>query len=340
MNPQDVKGSKNNKNISMKWWADSALLNMLRRKPLVSNSGLSAIDLSIIFFIVEIIMFIVGIFFAFGDLGSPLTILVIINLLFLIIYIPGSTFFVVKHFKHIKKFKEVNGKNYTFDLLAATAYYCIFSIFIPVRITFAQFEDKFGVFTFAFDVFSTSDLIPWLNQYVVLFIIFSLSTFIFWSMIQVNKKRLFALSVITLIVIFFSLLPKMLDVYTQNTLDPMVKNFVNLQSSGNVQRTDILFSIPDKNIVIFQSRVGYSFNNKDISYTTFIRGLKYGDKIGWLSKSQMNRIILAPLYDFDASDGYLYSPEFLHLLESNDNTEHYVYREIKELMASDLDMSY
>ena len=59
-----------------------------------------------------------------------------------------------------------------------------------------------------------------------------------------------------------------------------------------------------------------------------------------LFRSNDKRIKDWQLYDFDASDSYLYSTEFLNILQSKQETKYQPYRNLMKLLEADPDTPY
>ncbi len=314
--------------LSAQGWKDGDL-TVLGTKPLVPRLEPLVIGLSIMLVVVEVFLVGATFFLIFAETNAFLFFGKASGL-FPVIFIPGFIFLLARRFRRIKQYKETSKIDYSADLLIMTVFYWIFGIILPI-FTILPTGSSFQLLAV-----SSSYLLPSLSPYSVPAIVFLLASLVFWSMVSVRKKHVLVLVFITFIILALTSLPRIKSYYNQVTLDPVIKSFVVQNSPGKVLETDVLESLPDKNLIIFVSRINQPYDSGSITFSA--TGLKYRNKIGWLYQDRGFNVV--PVYDFDSSDSYLYSSEFLNQIQSNQSTKYTPYSKLKGLMATDPDTPF
>lgn len=100
-------------------------------------------------------------------------------------------------------------------------------------------------------------------------------------------------------------------------IDSFVKNS-NFPKTSNV---NVSINIPTQDLKVFKISYGEPQDCPSGCFFSNATGIKYGNKIGWISINNYDSINIsrATMYDFTASDTYLYTDEFSRLLKSKDD---------------------
>ncbi len=102
-----------------------------------------------------------------------------------------------------------------------------------------------------------------------------------------------------------------------DSIDNFVKN-VNFPKSSGV---NVFINVPAQDLKVFKVRYGEPQDCPAGCFFSNATGIKYGDKIGWISINDYEHINVSKIimYDFAVSDTYLYTDEFSQLLKSKDD---------------------
>ena len=124
-----------------------------------------------------------------------------------------------------------------------------------------------------------------------------------------NQKKLLKYLFIVIVIIAFVLTSYI--IYEKYVIYSFVKN-VNFPKQ---QKVVTILSIPQKRVTVFDVDYGQVFNLASIDYYSYAIGIKSGNKIGWIDIYDRENIDKSKIkmYNFDASDRYLYSDEFFEL---------------------------
>lgn len=104
---------------------------------------------------------------------------------------------------------------------------------------------------------------------------------------------------------------------SDNTIDTFIKDADFPKS----QRVNIFIDIPEQNLKVFRINYGAPQDCPSGCFYSEATGIKYGDKIGWFSINDHDNINVSKLimYDFNASDEYLFTDDFLLALKTKDD---------------------
>jgi len=122
-------------------------------------------------------------------------------------------------------------------------------------------------------------------------------------------------------------------IVSDNNIDSFVKKASFPKSSGG----SIDINIAAQNLKVFKVSYGEPQDCPSGCFYSNATGIKYGNKIGWISINDYDHINVSKLimYDFDASDTYLYTDEFSQLLKSKDD---WAYHRFLQELSKDKDV--
>ncbi len=305
-------------------WPENNIAEVLTRQNTGERSVLSlVIILALLFFGIEYILTSFSFMFYAAHLFPFVFILGHPAVIFAVIFIPISILLLTRKYKKIGSVK---------DLLAVELFYFL-SIIVPI---------------IGFLYYRRLDLgqgLP-LNFFPLHFLIIIIlsSSIIFWFQIRARWRDILVLSIATIGIILVAAFPIIRFYYSQSTIDPEIQSFVSKNSVASF-KTEILLSLPSKNLVVFSSRIeNQPFSSEDNKYKyreiLTATGIKYGNKIGWTYRFPNPKFAVEPSYNFDSTDAYLYSQEFLNKLQSQENTKYTAYRDIKKSLQADPDTPF
>ena len=106
-------------------------------------------------------------------------------------------------------------------------------------------------------------------------------------------------------------------VKSDDSVDTFVKNANFPKSSG----VNVFINVPAQDLKVFKVSYGEPQDCPSGCFFSNATGIKYGNKIGWISINDYDQINVSKLimYDFAVSDTYLYTDEFSQLLKSKDD---------------------
>ncbi len=105
------------------------------------------------------------------------------------------------------------------------------------------------------------------------------------------------------------------------TSDDNINSFVKKANFPKSSGVNIFINIPIQNLKVFRVSYGAPQDCPAGCFYSNATGIKYGTKIGWISINDYDDINVSKLimYDFDASNTYLFTDDFFQLLESKDD---------------------
>ncbi|MEK7158012.1 MAG: hypothetical protein AAB733_00350 [Patescibacteria group bacterium] len=102
--------------------------------------------------------------------------------------------------------------------------------------------------------------------------------------------------------------------------DNIIDSFIRSADFPESQGINISINIPEQNLKVFRISYGAPQDCPAGCFYSNATGIKYGDKIGWISINDYDHINVLKLvmYDFDASDTYLFTNNFFLALKTKD----------------------
>lgn len=102
--------------------------------------------------------------------------------------------------------------------------------------------------------------------------------------------------------------------------DNVIDSFIKNAGFPKTQKVKISINIPEQNLKIFRISYGEPQDCPSGCFYSNATGIKYRDKIGWISINDYDHIDISNLvmYNFDASDAYIYTDDFLSALKTKD----------------------
>lgn len=103
--------------------------------------------------------------------------------------------------------------------------------------------------------------------------------------------------------------------------DDSISNFVKSANFPKSSDVNIYINLPAQDLKIFRVSYGEPQDCPSGCFNSNATGIQYGNKIGWISINDYDHIDVSKLimYDFGASDSYLYTDEFFQSLKSKDD---------------------
>ena len=102
--------------------------------------------------------------------------------------------------------------------------------------------------------------------------------------------------------------------------DETINNFIRNADFPKSQGVNVYINVPAKNLKVFKISYGAPQDCPAGCFYSNATGIKYGNKIGWISINDYDHINTSKLimYDFDASDTYLFTDDFFLALKEKD----------------------
>ena len=103
--------------------------------------------------------------------------------------------------------------------------------------------------------------------------------------------------------------------------DNIIDNFIEDVDFPKSQGVNVFINIPQQNLKVFKVSYGEPKDCPSGCFYSNATGIKYGDKIGWISINDYDHINVSKLvmYDFDTSDTYLFTDDFFLALKTKDD---------------------
>ena len=103
--------------------------------------------------------------------------------------------------------------------------------------------------------------------------------------------------------------------------DNVIDSFVKSADFPKSQGVNVLINVPAQNLKVFEVSYGAPQDCLAGCFYSNATGIKYGSKIGWISINDYDRINVSKLviYDFDASDTYLFTDDFFSELRAKNS---------------------
>ena len=100
-----------------------------------------------------------------------------------------------------------------------------------------------------------------------------------------------------------------------------IENFIKNANFPKSSSVNVSINLPTQNLQVFSVSYGEPQDCPSGCFFSDATGIKYGTKIGWISINDYDNINVSKLimYDFGASDTYLYTDEFSQSLKSKNN---------------------